>query len=266
MWGKCRLQGFMKNKNGEKSIKTDYKRYVYSGREWLLYGTEATCYVCLITYFFYRSWKWMIPVSPLALLFLFKRKKEMEKKRMQILSLQFKDALTSINASLQAGYSLENAFGDAYREMCRYHGMESMIAKELQLIKRGIHNGQPIEVPMLDFGKRSGIEEITDFSTVLTVAKKSGGNLNEIIQKSIGVIEEKMDTRQEIDTLLSGKKLEAKIMTIIPFFIILYMDITSKGYFIPLYKTIGGNILMTICLGMYLSAMGISQKIVNIDV
>lgn len=180
--------------------------------------------------------------------------------------VQFKDALTFINASLQAGYSLENSFGEAYREICRYHGTQSMIANELQLIKKGIQNGQPIEILVLDFGNRSEIEEITDFSTVLAMAKRSGGNINEIIQKSIGVIEEKLDTRQEIDTLLSGKKLEVKIMTMIPFFIILYMDITSKGYFEPLYQTIGGNILMTICLAVYLAAMGISQKIVNIDV
>ena len=256
----------MRNKKRERRKKPNYAEYSYSGKEWLFYGMEAVGYICLFTYFFYRSWKWMIPLSPLAILFLSNRKNELAKKRIQNLSLQFRDMLSSLNASLHAGYSLENAFIDAYREMCKYHGVESMIVKELYLIKLGIHNGQPIEILMSDFGDRSGIEEIIDFSMVLTVAKKSGGNLNEIIQKNIEVIEEKMDTRQEIDTLLSGKKLEAKVMTMIPFFIILYMDITSKGYFKPLYQTIGGNILMTICLGMYLSAMGISQKIVNIDV
>lgn len=266
MWGNYRQQDFIWNKKGEQNKRPDYARYKYTGKEWVLYGAEAVGYVCLLTYFFYRSWKWTIILSPLVILFLHKRKKEMVRKQRQSLSLQFKDALTSINASLQAGYSLENAFIEAYREMCQYHGLESMIAKELQLIKRGIHNGQPIEVSVLDFGGRSGIEEIIDFSTVLAVAKKRGGNLNETIQQSIGVIEEKMETRQEIDTLLSGKKLEARIMSTIPFFIILYMNITSKGYFEPLYQTIGGNILMTICLLMYLSAMGISQKIVNIDV
>ena len=256
----------MRSKKREKGPKQDYGTYEYSLKEWLLYGAEAMGYVCLLTYFFYRTWKGVIWLSPLGILFMKNRKKVLVRKQMQNLRVQFKDALISLRASLQAGYSLENAWIEAHKEMSRYHGADSMIAKELLLIKRGIYNSRPLEQLLWDFGERSRIEEITEFSTVLSVAKKSGGNINEIIQENIRVIEEKMDTRQEIDLLLSGKKLETKIMTLIPFAIILYMDVTARGYFAPLYQTIGGNVLMTICLGLYLSAMGISRKIVNIDV
>lgn len=266
MWVNYRRQVFADKKNRKDSVKTDYRCYKYSPKEWMIYGAEATIKICFLDYFFFRSLIWMIPMLPLFALFMKNKKAQLIQKRKQNLSIQFKDALTSINGALQAGYSLENAFAEAYKEMCRYHGPQSMIGKELHLIKKGMHNGQTIESQILDFGFRSGIEEILDFSTVLSVAKKSGGGIDEILQKNIGVIEEKMETCQEVDTLLSGKKMEAKIMSVIPFFIILYMDITSKGYFDPLYQTVGGNIIMTMCLGIYLTAMGISKKIVNIDV
>lgn len=259
-------QGWKFRRKAEENRKIDYRVYRYSSMEKFLYGLEGIIGVLLFDYFFYRSWKWVIPLSPLLILFLKYKKKELCKKRKQKLSLQFKDALNSIGGSLQAGYSLENAFFEAYKDMAHYHGTDSLIAKELYRIKKGIQNSQQVEALVQDLGERSGIEDIQDFGNVLVVAKKSGGNLSEIIRMSISVIEEKLDTKQEIQTLISAKKLEAGIMSVIPFFIILYIDVTSKGYFKTLYGTGGGNIIMTICLGIYLSAMGLSLKIVNIDV
>lgn len=246
--------------------KTDYQNYRYSKKEFFLYTVQGIGMVLLLGYFFYRSIKWTCFLSPLVPVFLCRKKKEICKKRKQKLCIQFKDTLNSINSSLQAGYSMENAFLEAYREMARYHGEESMIARELAIVKRGIQSNQPVEELIRDLGERSGVEDILDFANVLTIGKKSGGSLNEIIRSCICVIEEKMDTSQEIQTILSSKKLEAGIMSVIPFFIILYMDMTSAGYFDSLYQTLGGNLLMSVCLGIYITAIAISEKIISIEV
>lgn len=249
-----------------KNKKVDYQTYEYSLKELILYAAEGIGIVLLLGYFFYRSIKWTCFLSPLVLVILRRKKKELCKRRRQKLCIQFKDTLNSVNSSLQAGYSLENAFLEAHREMTRYYGADSIIAKELFHVKRSIQSNQPVEELIRDLGERSGVEDILDFSNVLIIGKKSGGNLNEIIQSSISVIEEKMDTVQEIQTLLSSKKLEAGIMCVIPFFIILYMDVTSAGYFDSLYNTAAGNVLMSVCLGIYMTAIGISEKIINIEV
>jgi len=119
---------------------------------------------------------------------------------------------------------------------------------------------------MDDLGERSDAEDILDFANILSIGKKSGGNMNEIIKSGVTVIEEKIEIKQEIQTLLSARKLEARIMSGIPFFIILYIGTTSKGYFDNLYQTWGGHILMTACLIVYLAAVSLSEKIVDIEV
>ena len=187
-------------KNGKDflySKKTDYRIYHYSMLEWLLYGLEGIVLVLLLGYFFYQSWIWTFFLSPLSILFLKIKKEELGQKRRHLLSVQFKDALNVVNHSLQAGYSMENAFEEAYKDMVRYYGAESIIAKELFVIKKGIHNSQSIEELVQNLGERSGVEEISDFGNVLIIGKKSGGNLNEIIQTCISVIEEKIETKQE---------------------------------------------------------------------
>ena len=87
-----------------------------------------------------------------------------------------------------------------------------------------------------------------------------------IIEKTISVISQKVDVEKEIDVLISAKRMEARIMNLVPFFIIFYISLTSPGFFSPLYHNLFGIILMTVCMGVYMFAFFLSERIVNIDV
>lgn len=267
MSGKWNRRGL---KSGRKKEVTDrridYKNYRFSKGECLRYFGEGCLIAGMFSYFFYRNIIMFFCLSPVVFFYIKNKKESLCKRRKNELSIQFKDMLHSVNGSLQAGYSLENAFCEAYRDMTEYHGLESIIAKELYVIRSGIKNNQILEELIDDMAERSGIEDIYDFAGVLRIGKSSGGNLNAVFENSIAVIEEKISVKQEIITLISAKKLEASIMCIIPFFIIFYVDITSKGYFDAMYNSMAGRIIMTICLVVYLTAYRMSQKITEIEV
>lgn len=220
----------------------------------------------LLGHFFFGSYRWVVVLSPFIIIFLKKKQRDLCKLRKQELLNQFKEMLISLNNAVQAGYSLDNALTETYKDMLYFYQDDSLIVKELAYIRAGMRNGRTIEEMMEDFGERSETEDIMDFANVLAVGKKSGGNMNEIIKSGISVIEEKIDTKQKIQTLLSARKLEAKIMSGIPFFIILYIGSTSKGYFDTLYQTLGGHLFMTVCLFVYLTAVYLSERIVDIEI
>lgn len=266
MWRSYKRRGYTKKYKKNVSKKTDYRTYQFSGKEWAENLLRGILLVLLLGYFFYRSVLWTCLLSPLVFFYLKSRKEELAQKRRRQLGNQFKDTLSSLNGSIQAGYSIENAFMEAYREMSAYYGEDSMIAKELAGICFGVHNNRQVEELVQDFGHRSGVDDILEFGNVLMIGKKSGGNLNEIIQTSISVISDKMETKQEIETLISAKKLEASIMAVIPFLIILYIEMTSAGYFDSLYQSMGGRILMSVCFVVYVTAVKMTKKIVHIEV
>lgn len=257
----------MKRKKKTSAIqKLDYREYRFSKKEFVRYFAEGCLVIGVLGYFFYRNVVAVCLLSPGVVFYMKYKKAELSRKRKEQLAVQFKDALHSVNGSLQAGYSLENAFCEAYRDMVEYHGIGSIIAKELAGIRAGIRNNQLLEDLMEDLAQRSGLDDIHDFAGVLRIGKNSGGNLNTVFENSIAVIEEKLAVKQEILTLISSKRLEAGIMCIIPFFIILYVDITSKGYFDLMYTSAAGRVIMTICLIVYLAAYRLSQKIMEIEV
>lgn len=232
----------------------------------MVYIIQSIGIVGMFGYFFYGSVKWAFLLCPFMIVLLKRKRRELCAARKQELLNQFKSMLVSLNNAVSAGYSLENALTETYKDMLYFYKENSLIVKELEYIRFGMRNGQAPEMLLEELGERSSTEDIADFASVLSIGKKCGGNINEIIKSGISVIEEKIETKQKIQTLLSAKKLEAKIMSAIPFFIFLYIGSTSKGYFDSLYQTRVGHFFMTGCLFVYLAAVWLSEKIARIEI
>lgn len=244
----------------------DYKEYQMTRQDKVICLLEAVAILAFFSYFFYRS------IYPMIFIFLvypkykkYKKKILAQKQRYE-LTLQFKDMLVSLSGALHAGYSMENAIKESYVDMVALHGKESYITGELLLIMKGISNNQPVEKMLLSFGRRSGVEDIENFAQIIAIGKQSGGNINRITHGAIHNIEEKISVEQEIKTMLQEKKYELMIMKAVPFVLIFYIELTSKNYFNSLYKTMGGALIMTICLVVYLLAVMWSDKVLGIDI
>ena len=65
-----------------------------------------------------------------------------------------------------------------------------------------------IEDAFNEFAKECRVEEINNFSEILSYAKRSGGNLIQIIKNTTDSISEKIDVKREISTIISAKQFE----------------------------------------------------------
>ena len=198
--------------------------------------------------------------------FLRYRRKDYGTRRRNELGMQFKDAVASISANQKAGYSIENSFREAWKDMTLLYGTRGIIVKELNHIRRGLDNNLVLEQMLLDLGARSGVDDIRQFGEVFAIAKRSGGNLTETIEMTAGMIEQKADVEQEIAVMISSRKMESNVMSLVPFFMIMYMDLSSAGFFDELYHNVAGIAIMTVCLAIYVSSYLIAQKMVDIRI
>jgi tight adherence protein B len=120
-----------------------------------------------------------------------------------------------------------------------------------------------LEELLMDFAVRSGSDDIMQFAQVFAIAKRSAGNLTEIIQTTAVIISQRMDAKQEIRTQLSGRQMEQNIMKLMPFGIIFYIGTSYPGYFDTLYHNWRGVAIMTGCLAVYLAAYVLGDKILH---
>lgn len=219
----------------------------------------------LVAYAFYRSVTAFWCLLPFALAYPLYLKKQLHQKRQQELKRQFKEGIQILSSSLSAGYSMENALAVSGKELQLLYGEQGMITREFAYMVWQLNMNRPVEQLMSEFGERSGIEEIENFAGIFAVAKRSGGQLVPVIQNSVNVIQDRLQVQEEIRTLTASRKFEQKIMNLIPFFIILYIDGTSPGFFRMMYDTVMGRILMTICLLVYGLAWYMSKQILEIS-
>ena len=232
--------------------------------QWSLIGMAV---VFVAGYIFYQSLIWSLVFSLIGLKFVEIKRKDIISKRKQKLLMQFKEALYVISTSLSAGRSVENAFIDAKQDLQKIFdfGKENYIIDELTYISRRIQMNQTIEEALEDFADRSGLEDIRTFANVFIACKSTGGNLKSVTEMTSRIIGEKITTKQDIATLISGKKFEANMLAFIPFGIVLFLKISAPDFIASLY-TLQGRMLATVALLVIGISVLWGRKIMNIEV
>ena len=87
--------------------------------------------------------------------------------------------------------------------------------------------------------------------------------MSEVISAAVETISLRIETRDEIATAISGKKMEQNIMKIMPFGILAYVGVSSPGYFDSLYGNLTGVAIMSGLLAVYILAYFLGDKILN---
>lgn len=244
----------------------DYASYTFSRREIVRYLLTGGAFMAMVSWLFYDSVIAWVLLMPFVFLSLKDQGKAECQKRKKKLEIEFREVILSVSSNLQAGYSVENAFQESYRDIVLLYGKESVMAKELRLIFRKLSNNEQLESALTDLADRSGVQDIRDFADIFQIAKRGGGDMRGIIANTADIIGDKQEVRREIETVISEKKLEQQIMRYIPFFIIFYISLTTKGYFESLYHNIFGWILMTGLLIVYAVACRLSDQILDIEI
>ncbi|WP_078059930.1 MULTISPECIES: type II secretion system F family protein [Gracilibacillus] len=246
----------------------DYAIYEMTLQEKVKYSLIAAAVIFGISYLFYDNWIVSLIAACFGMIYPKFKKKDLRNKRQDELSLQFKEAISSLASSMAAGQSIENAFRDVLKDLkLLYPDENTYIIKEFQLINRRIENGEIIERALDDFAKRSDIDDVKNFSDVFITCKRTGGDLVEIIKRTADIISDKIEIQQDIKVLVSQKKFESKIMAIAPLGIVGFLRTSSPDFVAPLYEFGSpGPIVMTVVLICVGCSLLISQKIMDIKI
>lgn len=168
-------------------------------------------------------------------------------------------------ASLQVGYSVENAIREAKKDLGIAYREDTAIQWEFSYMVQQVYLQVPTERIMEDLAKRVDQDDVWNFVNVFVLARKSGGNMIGIIRNCVSQIRQKSEVREEIGTILAARKYEFKVMSVIPFGMIAYMRVSFPEFMGALYGNAIGIGVMSGCLTVYFGAFLLGKKIVNIE-
>ena len=244
-------------------MKLDYTKYQLSLKQWLLASAAGMGGALCMIMIFYRN-IWIIAIAGVAGAVVLPRvqKQQMIQKRQQQLGNEFKDALYSLVVSLRAGRSLEGAFAASLDDLDPV--MTPHIYREWSEIVQQLQVGFTVEDSLEDLAKRSGIEEIQSLARIVAICKRSEGDVARVMENTIQLLQERMEIQTELKVLLTKKKTEQRILSIMPFVVIGLLLLMSPGYLAPLYDSLQGQVIMTTCVGLTLLSYILAKKISDI--
>ena len=235
-------------------------------REYLRIFAEGAGLVLILSYVFYGTFLGAILLSPILIGYFRMKKAELIKKKQSLFQLQFKDAIQSISAALNVGYSVENAMKEAFSELRLLYKEDDKIIKEFSHMIHQMDMNVTMEQALNEFAFRTQDEEVQTFVTVFSMAKRSGGDMIRIIQNAIHRISERTELLREMEALVSAKKMEFRIMSVIPIGMLLYISISFPEFVKVLYGNMLGVVFMSICLVIYIATYLLGKKIVDVEV
>ena len=246
---------------------TDYRDYMPAKKERLRYFFVCAGGLAFTGWLFFNNPVCAVCLAALAIPFEKWWLKTRAAARRKELAIQFKDMLFSLSASFQSGRHMAEAIIEAQNNLLEIYPPAAPINIELDLMARRMNAGGESEREVLfDFALRSGSDDARNFADVYYTCLATGGDLCGVVNRTAGIIIEKMTIRREIETLTAQKKYEAKLLTAVPFIILLYLRFSSPEYLTPLYTTVTGIFVMAMALGALTIAFFWSGKIMDIKI
>lgn len=244
----------------------DYSRYSMSIKDWGIVFIKSMAATVIIAYLFYDS-PIVVIAFPAVLAYCAKLcRQEGVRRQKEKLNEEFMNVLKVLSSNMLAGYSVENAWQEAEKEMELMYGNDSLMLSEIQEMNRQIKMNQTFEAVLSEFAHRSGLEDVVNFSDIFSFAKRSGGRFVDIIESTTYRMWTKYDTNRQIEVAVSAKKLEQKTMNYIPIFLLAFLKLSSRDYMSALYGNLIGVIFMSTCLLAYAGAIKLAKKFLQVGI
>ena len=200
---------------------------------------------------FFNSVAGLIILTPYAVFSVYRISRKNGVRMRERLIIQFKDTLSCLQTSLEAGESVEMAISSARKDMEIMHGDDSIMVQELVTMERRLGLSENIEEIFMDFAEKTSVREIENFADVFLVAKRSGGDIISLIKDANRNLYDKIELKREVDSVIAATVTECMVMKLMPVMILLYLRLFSGDFMSPLYATAFGRAAMIVVCILY---------------
>jgi tight adherence protein B len=178
-------------------------------------------------------------------------------KRVNAFNAALPECIDMLARALRAGHSVVGAL-----EMLAENAQEPA-AFEFGEVFKQLNLGLPIRNALLQLLDRVPSPDLRVLVTAIMVQKDTGGNLVEILERTVFVIRERLRIQGEIRVETAQGRLTGWILTALPVVMMVLLNLVNPGYSSILFHDQLGRKLIYISLGMLAVGGFAIRKIVN---
>ena len=167
-------------------------------------------------------------------------------------------AITIMNNSFKSGRSIYETIHIVATEI------DGPLKEEFILMERDLDYGLEIETVFQRFNKRVNLKEVGYITTSLTILNKTGGNIVSVFSSIEKTVFNNKKLQDELRNLSAASKALYRLLVVIPLIFILIIYILDPTYFMPLFSTPLGLVIISIIIIIYISYIIIVKKIIKL--
>lgn len=167
-------------------------------------------------------------------------------------------AIIVMNNSFKSGRSITQAIEIVTKEL------DGPIADEFKLMHMQLQFGLSLDLAFAKFASRINIEEVSYLTASLTILNKTGGNIIKVFSSIEKTLFNKKKLKLELRSLTGSSRIIMYLLSCLPIFLIVIISFVNPDYFISLYTTAFGFIILILALIIYISYIVVVRKIMKV--
>lgn len=140
------------------------------------------------------------------------------------------------------------------------------MSEEIDVLVKEYDLGTPLDRALDALAERIGSQTLSGTVLALKVARKSGGNLPEMLENAAGALRELARLEGVVRTKTAEGKAQAFVIGIIPIPMVVGVHWMDPRFFEPLASTFTGNLIVAGAATLWAIAILLARKILAVDV
>lgn len=199
-------------------------------------------------------------LAPLALLLPTMHLDRLLARRATQVEAQIEPWLNAVAGSLRASPSLGEAIASSIALI------PAPMAEEVDVLVKEYELGTPLDRALDHLAERVPSKTLAGTTLALKVARKSGGNLPEMLESAAVALRELARLEGVVRTKTAEGKAQAFVIGLVPLPLIVLVQHTDPQFFEPLLATFTGHLVIAAAAALWLVAVVMAHKILQVDV
>jgi tight adherence protein B len=181
-------------------------------------------------------------------------------KRRLLFAEQLPDNLNVLASALRAGHSFIGALSVVVNDAAEPS------KSEFQRVIADEQLGVPIDEALHVVVERMDSRELEQVALVAALQRETGGNTAEVLDSVTETIRERFELRRTVKTLTAQGRMSRWVLTSLPIFLFLIINLINPSYMHVLYSNPGGKVLIVLAGISVTAGSFVIKRIVNIKV
>ena len=146
------------------------------------------------------------------------------------------------------------------------HIVSEPTRQEVELAVKEMKVGSTLDQALIHMAARIGSRQVDAALSAVLIGRQVGGNLSRLLEQTAASLREMGRLEGVVRTKTAEGKMQVGFLAVLPLALIIALNFMWPGFFTPLTKSFTGYAIVLVCGLLWISAIFIARKILDVDI